>query len=95
MSLEFYLGCVGTVFILKYGSILNSIRDVLTSCNYFFEDLFKCSLCLGFWVGCFWSLIYGGHLYTPFAVSAICWSADTILQFIQGLDLLVMKRVKS
>lgn len=94
MSLEFYTGCVGTVFILKYGSILNPIRDILFNV-YLLKELFKCSLCLGFWVGVFWSIIYSQNIITPFSVAGICWICDILLQFIQGVDLLVMDKVNS
>ena len=45
------MACIGLMCILKYGSILSWPRDVLTSRIEFFEDLFGCSLCLGFWCG--------------------------------------------
>lgn len=92
MSIEFYIGCIGMVFILKYGSILNPVRDILTKVN-FFRDLFKCSLCLGFWVGVLWTVIYKQSYITPFTVAGICWTADIILQFIQAIDMWVMSKV--
>lgn len=101
MTLEFYLGCIGTVFILKYGSILKSVRQLLGT-NSTLKELFKCSLCLGFWVGLFWLIVYKISLslpfilfdfILPFAIANVCWVSDTIVQFIQGLDLLVMSKI--
>lgn len=88
----FTFGLIGTVFILKYGTILQPFRLKLTGK---FQELFKCSLCLGFWVGGFWALVYTEHRYiiTPFYSAAVCWIADTLLQFVQGCDLLIMKKV--
>lgn len=45
---------IGLCFILKYGSILNPIREFLSRWD-FFKRLFKCALCLGFHIG-FWSI---------------------------------------
>lgn len=70
---------IGACLILKYGSILNPIRDFLTKHD-FFKKLFKCCMCLGFWVGCFFGMFWSA---TPwliplwgFYASFICWFAD-------------------
>lgn len=91
----FTLGLVGTMFILKYGSILEPLRQKLFVVPKL-KELFSCSLCLGFWVGVFWGVIYmeEGLLITPFYSAAVCWIADTILQFIQACDLYIMKNIK-
>ena len=49
---------IGLCFILKYGSILNPIRNFLINRSNFFKKLFDCSLCLGFWVGLFFGLCW-------------------------------------
>jgi hypothetical protein len=90
MSFDFYLGCIGCLFILKYGSILKPIRDFLCKKEILMK-LFKCSLCLGFWVGLFWSILYDKTLITPFAVSALCWIVDTALQYLQTLDQIALQ----
>lgn len=41
----------GLCHILMYGTILNKPRKWLTSRYKFFNELFKCSLCTGFWSG--------------------------------------------
>jgi len=47
--LAFILACYGMTMILVYGSIFNNIRPK----NGFFGKLFKCTMCMGFWVGLF------------------------------------------
>jgi hypothetical protein len=73
---------VGLCMILKYGSILNPVRDFLTTRSDFFEDMFKCSMCLGFWVGIFaGSVWFESYWMIPlwgFYSSAICWFADYV-----------------
>jgi uncharacterized membrane protein YfcA len=72
---------IGVCFMLKYGSILNPIRERLSRFE-FFKKLFKCCMCMGFWVGCFFGLIWGGGLsmvpYWGFYSSSVCWLADYI-----------------
>jgi len=45
--LIFVLICYGLTLILLYGSIFNSIRPKTGKLG----ELFKCPLCMGFWVG--------------------------------------------
>jgi hypothetical protein len=73
------LACIGLCLVLKYGSILNFLRDRLTRIS-FFKDLFACSLCLGVWVG-FIVGAYTGRdiLLMSFASSFVCWLADHVI----------------
>ena len=80
---------IGATFILKYGKILNPVRSYLTDTTTifrkeFFIDLFKCSLCLGFWVGLFFGLFFDGS-FTTWALysSAVCWLADHAIMIAQ------------
>lgn len=70
---------IGLCLILKYGSILNPIRDFLTKCS-FFKKLFQCCMCLGFWVGVFFGIFWSGSIWLiplwGFYSSSICWFAD-------------------
>jgi len=57
----FILCAYGMTYILIYGSIFNSIRPKKGKLG----DLFRCPLCLGFWVGVFlWSINYFTELFT-------------------------------
>jgi len=57
MGLLYFILCsYGMTFIVVYGSIFNSVRPKTGK----FGELFKCPLCVGFWVGVFlWSI--NGH----------------------------------
>jgi hypothetical protein len=73
---------IGACFILKYGSILQPIREKLVKYKYF-KELFDCSLCLGFWVGVFFSPFYNQFPLTlGFYSAAICWVADHLMKII-------------
>jgi|LULM01.1.fsa_nt_gb hypothetical protein len=86
------LACLGLVWILKYGTILNFIRSPLCKIHPKIKELFKCALCLGFWVGVVHSLILclAGSwpsltwFYYPFASAAFCWFMDCLLDLIQS-----------
>ena len=69
--LAFILACYGMTTILVYGKIFNPVRPKTG----FFGDLFKCTLCTGFWVGMInWYIIWD----LPFnAFIAGCISAGT------------------
>ena len=90
------LSCIGLTFILKYGSILNYIRSFLCRIK-LFEDLFKCSLCLGFWSGIFHSIVLYHikwndiYFLLPFVSSALSWLADSLLRVIQTSEMLMDK----
>ena len=78
LALELF-ACIGLCLVLKYGSILNIIRDGLSKFT-FFKDLFACSLCLGLWVG-FAVGVYAGSdiILMGFASSFVCWLSDHII----------------
>ena len=77
------ISALGLTYILKYGSILNKFRTFLSKDD-FFNELFQCSLRLGFWSGAFLSpLIFlkYGVVYAilfPTAAAAFSWTIDTI-----------------
>jgi hypothetical protein len=80
---------IGLTFILKYGSILNPVRDYLTNnppllSGVFFTKLFKCALCLGVWVGLFFGCFYEGFFISWALYSAaVCWIADHAIMIAQ------------
>lgn len=87
------MACIGLMCILKYGSILSWPRDVLTSRIEFFEDLFGCSLCLGFWCGvavgsAMFFLDWNPYYYLlPLVSAACCWFFDSLLMVIQTIEI--------
>lgn len=76
---------IGLTFILKYGTILQKIRKFLSSENRLFEELFKCSLCLGSWSGLFVGLLETHELSFIYFLygSAVSFFADNVLDLIQ------------
>ena len=62
MELIYFILCAyGMTYILLYGSIFNSIRPK----KGWPGDLFRCPLCMGFWVGVFlWSINCFTELFT-------------------------------
>ena len=88
------LACVGLTFILKYGSVLNWPRKLLCKIG-FFQELFKCSLCLGFWSGVGVYMIEQQTLLLPFASAATCWAADSAVAILQWWEIKLEKELKS
>ena len=78
--------CVGLHWILKYGSILNLPRSFIIRLK-IFENLFKCSLCLGFWAGVIVSLLTDNNILLPFASAGVCWFMDNINNTLQSIEL--------
>ncbi len=59
--LHFILCSYGMTYILIYGSIFNPVRPTKGKLG----ELFKCPLCMGFWVGVFlWSVNHFTELFT-------------------------------
>ena len=59
--LHFILCSYGMTYILIYGSIFNPVRPNKGKLG----ELFKCPLCMGFWVGVFlWSVNHFTELFT-------------------------------
>lgn len=84
------ISCIGLHWILKYGTILNIPRKMI--CKFeFIDDLFKCSLCLGFWVGLL-GVCISGNVYLPFASAAACWFADNVNNTIQSIEIKLDKQ---
>lgn len=77
---------IGLTFILKYGSILHSIRQFLCKDSRYFTEMFKCSLCLGAWSGLAVGLLEKSTLSLSyfFYGAAVSFFADNILELIQS-----------
>lgn len=88
MILYYLLASLGLCYILKYGTILNPIRNFLTAISSFLKELFSCSLCLGFWSGAIISpLVFKDYSFSiaiifPLASAAFCWTIDLIMDLI-------------
>ena len=87
------LTCIGLTWILRYGSILSWPRNFLTKRFATMEDLFSCTLCLGFWAGvavCL-SLFYldwePRFIFLPLASAGASWFSDGLLRVIQTIEI--------
>ena len=83
--------CVGLHWILKYGTILNPVRNIITKVK-LIKELFKCSLCLGFWCGLAVGLYYSDPVLLALASSGTCWFADNISNVLQSIEIKLDKQ---
>lgn len=87
----YWLSAAGICFILKYGKILSNFRYITSSYFPFLNDLYKCCLCMGFWVGLFMIPLlpikidsYDYYLY-PFSCAAFCFVLDSFVNLLNAL----------
>ena len=77
------------MWILKHGSILDPLRNLLVKLHPKINELFKCSMCLGFWSGLAvalfsYSLNKNQEIFLlPLASSGLSWLMDSLLDLIQ------------
>jgi hypothetical protein len=75
---------IGTCSIVQYGKILNVPRKALEDKFIFFKEMFKCSMCVGFWVGLFWGLFWDRGIFEwAFFSSFVCWTYSMITDYIE------------
>ena len=95
MVLFYLLASLGLTYVFKYGTILNVPRTWLGIQFAPLKELFKCSLCLGFWTGALLTpvvfLDVGAcpAVVFPLASAAWCWTIDEVH------DVLVSWKVKT
>ena len=81
------LACIGLMFILKYGTILNFPRKIVTKIS-FIRELFKCSLCLGFWSGVIvYFISKNEYILFPFASAGVFWIIDNFNNVLQSIEI--------
>lgn len=90
--LYYIAASIGLMCICKYGSIFADVRTYLSR-YIFLKELFKCSLCLGFWCGVIilpFLMPFGiKAILFPFVSAVACWVADILIQILQGIDLII------
>jgi hypothetical protein len=74
---------LGALYLLKYASILNTIRDAITEKSLKLKELFSCGLCLGFWIGVGCWLLTDAPIGVALYSAAVCWLGDYAIQIIQ------------
>jgi hypothetical protein len=59
------------------------------------KDLFKCSLCLGFWSGVIVFAAGSTHYHLlPLASAGACWMADNLNNVLQSVEIIIDEKVK-
>jgi hypothetical protein len=71
------LSAAGLTAILMYGKPTEPIRVLAKKVH--LESLFKCALCVGFWVGLLYAIALSRAAYYPPAVAGFCWAFDAIV----------------
>lgn len=93
-EIEFYrqmVSCLGLVWILEHGSILDFIRTPLCRIR-FFSKLFTCALCLGFWVGLVLNhYFFSNDITFCFVSAAFCWFMDLIIMIFCDIHKILRK----
>ena len=75
------------MFILKYGTSLNFPRKIVTKIS-FIRELFKCSLCLGFWSGVIVYFVSNNeYILFPFVSAGVCWVVDNFNNVLQSIEI--------
>ena len=93
------IASIGLMWILRFGSIFNPLRNILRKRSKTLSSLIDCSLCLGFWCGaaigtvlyCFKEDNFIYFLF-PFISSALCWFFDCLLDLIQNATVEISHR---
>lgn len=90
---EGILAAIGLTVLLKYASIFDFIRTPLTKLA-FFESLFACSMCLGFWAGIavasyFHFVVGETYWLMPLIAPAAAWLFDGLVRALHTVEYLV------
>jgi hypothetical protein len=67
--IKYLLFCYGFTAIFMYGAIAEPIRNLITWGP--FKKMTTCAMCLGFWVGCFFHILFFPATPIPFTVANI------------------------
>lgn len=84
----FLFASLGLMFILRYGTILQGIRNLLIRNFPCLTELFNCSLCLGFWTGLVLSPLSPDDYTTvdavlfPLVSAAFCYIVDMLFDVV-------------
>lgn len=88
------LACMGLTFILKYGAIINTPRNLIKRVHSSMQQLFDCSLCLGFWSGLMIYFVNQSNVLLPLCSAAVCWIADSVVGILQYTEIKLEKDSK-
>ena len=81
--------CVGLYNIIRYSTLLKLPRDYIKSLHHKLDELFECSMCLGFWSGILLTMCVYSDVKTwiifGFASSSCCTIFEYIITYIDEL----------
>jgi hypothetical protein len=66
-----------------YGEPTAPIRALAKKAH--LDTLFTCALCVGFWVGLVYTIVFGKEIFYPLAVSAFCWAFDAVVNALREI----------
>jgi len=59
-----------------------------------FKELFKCSLCLGFWAGVIVFVAGSSHYHLlPLASAGACWMGDNLNNVFQSVEIIMDEKI--
>lgn len=89
----------GLTSIIIYGSILKLPREYLKRNFKILDTFLTCSMCVGFWVGIFSSVITNRNcieiITLGFATSSVCWLYDSLVGSLQAREVFLTKKIKT
>lgn len=80
--------------ILHQGTILDKSRNFLKRKSSFFDELFECTLCLGFWSGLITLMgnsLLGSLFVYPFASAGVCYLLYRVVDTLDDIYLTYFK----
>ena len=90
--IEYYwMAAIGICFILKYGSILEKFRTKTSEVLPILKKLYKCCLCMGFWVGTINAVCFFNLEFSWFVAGCISSGTSYLLSRIADDDGLTIK----
>ena len=84
----FTFGCSGLTILIVSSSILEPVRDFVSSKSSYLERLINCTMCSGFWVGLVASLFCGMNPIWGAAISSLfSWSISSVVEAFSAIGI--------
>lgn len=86
--LSFILGCTGITVILVLSSLLEPVREFISSKSNLLNKLINCTMCTGFWVGAVCSIWFDiNPVFAGAASALLSWSVSSIVETFNTVSL--------
>ena len=86
--LSFTLGCTGITLIIVLSSLLEPVREFISSKSNFLNKLINCTMCTGVWVGAVCSIWFDINLVFGAAISSLLsWSISSVVETFNTISL--------